>query len=80
VEQNKMSFSNLAVVFAPTMIRPMEENLTRMMTDAKLVSIGMIMLMEEYEYLFDVCALFSPLPILSLLFSLISPLFSFVKT
>jgi hypothetical protein len=52
-----MSYSNLAVVFAPTLIRPVEENLTRMMTDAKVVNIGMIMLMEECEYLFNVCIL-----------------------
>ncbi len=52
-----MNFYNLAVVFAPTLIKSAQitDSITRMMEDQKYVNIGMQILIEEYEYIFNVC-------------------------
>ncbi|KAM9989661.1 hypothetical protein ACTFIY_005703 [Dictyostelium cf. discoideum] len=51
---NKMTSSNLAIVFSPTLLRPKEESLESMMTDSNSISEVVRVLIEEFHVLYEI--------------------------
>ncbi|GAM18680.1 hypothetical protein SAMD00019534_018550 [Acytostelium subglobosum LB1] len=49
---NKMTASNLAIVFGPTVMRPQHEDTVKMIEDAKHVNGVFFLILEEFDYLF----------------------------
>eukprot|EP01133_Synstelium_polycarpum_P007363 gene7363-8576_t len=50
---NKMTSSNLAIVFAPTVMRPQHEDTVRMIEESRHVNGVILLIIDEYEYLFN---------------------------
>eukprot|EP01132_Coremiostelium_polycephalum_P006264 gene6264-7804_t len=53
-DRNKMTSSNLAIVFAPTLLRPKEESLESMMNDSNAISEVVKFLIEECPQLYEI--------------------------
>ncbi|EGC29951.1 hypothetical protein DICPUDRAFT_158397 [Dictyostelium purpureum] len=52
--KNKMTSSNLAIVFSPTLLRPKEESLETMMTDSNTISEIVKILIDEFNALYEI--------------------------
>jgi hypothetical protein len=52
-DSNKMNSSNLAIVFAPNLLKPKGEQLQMMMSDSPHTNGLMVTLIEEYELIFE---------------------------
>jgi len=50
-EENKMSIQNLAIVFGPNLLRPQDDNVLRIIDDARYVNGITLALLEEFNYL-----------------------------
>lgn len=49
---NKMTSTNLAIIFGPTVMRPKNEDVVKMIEDARHVNAVFLMVIDEYDYLF----------------------------
>lgn len=49
--ENKMSIQNLAIVFGPNLLRPQDDNVLRIIDDARYVNGITLALLEEFNYL-----------------------------
>src|SRR2546427_11354062 len=52
-EFNKMSATNLAIVFAPNLLTPPADQTIRMMNDARAINHILTSLMENFDFFFD---------------------------
>ena len=50
-EENKMSLSNLAIVFGPNLLRSQDDSIFRVIDDARHVNGITLALLEEFNYL-----------------------------
>jgi len=50
---NKMTSSNLAIIFGPTVMRPQTEDGVKMIEDARHVNGVFLLIIDEYDYLFN---------------------------
>ncbi|KAF2073654.1 hypothetical protein CYY_005039 [Polysphondylium violaceum] len=51
--KNKMTSSNLAIIFGPTVMRPQQEDGVKMIEDARHVNGIFLLIIDEYDFLFN---------------------------
>ncbi|EGC34418.1 hypothetical protein DICPUDRAFT_98229 [Dictyostelium purpureum] len=50
---NRRASTNLAIVFGPTVMRPQQEDIAKMIEDARHINGVFLLILDEYEYLFN---------------------------
>lgn len=55
-EKNKMAASNLAIVFAPTLLRYAVADLTKMLAHSEAANRVILLCIQNYVELFEVCS------------------------
>ena len=57
-DDNMMTASNLAICFAPGLMRRQEENLQQLMKESQFVNDIVAAIIDQYGYFFRVCSMF----------------------